>query len=190
MRFLNVWIFTVLVVGLVLPSYGQLYPYSRKKVHAKSLAPYVPSPQPIVERMLELAEVEPGETVYDLGSGDGRILITAASKYKAKAVGVELDENLVKAAEDNIKREGLAENAKVIHGNMLEVDVSPANVVIIYLLTLSNDKLRPVLEKQLKPGTRVVSHNFKVPGWSPAREETVISRGRSHHIYVYEIPKR
>lgn len=164
-------------------------PLAAQTDHAKSLAPYVPSPQPIVERMLDAAALKPGETLFDLGCGDGRILITAARKFRAKAVGVELSDRLVSQAKDAIRGGKLEDMASVIHGNLLEVDLSSADVVTLYLLTESNAKLKPRLEKFLKPGARVVSHDFEIKGWKPVRVEEVAAHRRAHKIYVYEIGK-
>lgn len=154
---------------------------------AENLAPYIPTPQVIVDKMLEAARVKPGEVVYDLGSGDGRIIIAAAQKFKAKAVGVELSAELCRASEERIKALGLQDQVKVIQGNLLKVDLSPADVVTIYLLTSSNDRLRPNLEKYLKPGARVVSNDFEIRGWKPSRVVRVASDGGRHTLYVYEI---
>lgn len=157
---------------------------------AENLAPYIPSPQFIVDKMLEAARVKPGETVYDLGSGDGRIIITAAQKFKAKAVGVELSKDLCRSAEERVKALGLQNQVKVIHGNLLNVDLSPADVVTIYLLTSSNERLKPNLEKYLKPGARVVSNDFEIRGWKPASVVRTATGGSRHTIYVYEINAR
>ena len=165
------------------PLYGQ----QRAKHYANSLAPYVVSPQQIVDRMLELADLKPGETLYDLGSGDGRVLITAVQRYHAKAVGIEISETLVKSTSDRIQRLGLANDARVIQGDLLQVDLSPADVVTIYLATDSNEILRPNLEKYLKPGARVVSHDYVVPGWKPKFVDKDLPDARGHVIYLYEI---
>ena len=153
--------------------------------HAKSLAPFVPSPQNIVEKMLEAAQLKPGETVFDLGCGDGRVLVTAARQFRAKAVGVELSPKIAQMARDIIKQQKLDGDASVIEGNLLDVDLSKADVVTLYLLTESNSRLRPNLEKYLKPGARVVSHDFEIKGWKPVRVEEVQAHRRSHKIYVY-----
>ncbi|MBV6432163.1 MAG: Ribosomal protein L11 methyltransferase [Bryobacteraceae bacterium] len=174
-------------VPLVALLLGAANPLLAQVDHAQSLAPYVPSPQNIVDRMLDAAQLKQGETVYDLGCGDGRVLITAAQKYRAKAVGVELSPKLVRLARDLIKLNGLQDSASVIEGNLLDVDLSKADVVTLYLLTESNSKLRPNLEKYLKPGARVVSHDFEIRGWKPIVVEEVPAYKRMHHIYVYEI---
>src|SRR5208337_2057123 len=106
-----------------------LYGQQHARHYTNSLAPYVVSPQEIVDRMLELADLKPGEKLYDLGSGDGRILITAVVRFKAKAVGVEISDDLVNSTNARIRRRGLDNDAQVIHGNFLDVDLSPANVV-------------------------------------------------------------
>lgn len=138
--------------------------------------------------MLDVAGVRSGETVYDLGCGDGRILITAAQRFKAKGVGVEISDKLVRSTTEQIKRLNLQDQVKVIHGNLLDVNLQGADVVTLYLETASNDMLRPNLEKQLKPGTRVVSHDFAVRGWKPAKVEKIESYNRKHTIYLYTMP--
>jgi predicted RNA methylase len=140
--------------------------------------------------MLDAAGVRPGETVYDLGCGDGRVLITAVEKYRAKAIGVELSPLLARQAAEQIRQRKLEADAKVIEGNMLDVDLSGADVVVLYLLTESNNILKPRLEKFLKPGARVVSHDFEVRGWKPARIESVDAHRRKHKIYVYEVGRK
>ncbi len=154
--------------------------------YVKKLAPYVASPVRVVDRMLELANIKPGETVYDLGCGDGRILIAAVEKYKAKAVGVEIAPKVVAQARAQIHREGIEGQARVIEGDLLETDLSGADVVTIYLTTSFNEQLRPRLEKYLKPGARVVSHDYAVPGWKPAKVD--IADGQKHKIFLYEMP--
>jgi predicted RNA methylase len=154
---------------------------------AENLAPDVPTPQPIVERMLEAGRVKPGELVYDLGSGDGRVVITAAQKFGARAVGIEIRPDLCRIAVERIKAAGLEERVKIVQGSALRVDLSPADVVTMFLLTTSNERLKPALEKYLKPGTRVVSNQFPIKGWKPV--DTVRARAGSmnYSIYVYEI---
>src|SRR5215467_2009929 len=147
---------------------------------ADNLAPYIPSPQIVVDRMLELARIHPGELVYDLGSGDGRILITAAQKFRAKAVGIEMSPELCKATMAKVERLGLQDLVKVMQANLLKVDLSPANVVTIYLLTSSNSRLRPNLEKYLKPGARVVSNDFEIRGWRPKEVVNLRVEGMEH----------
>jgi SAM-dependent methyltransferase len=156
--------------------------------HVERLAPFVPSPQPVVDLMLDAAELKSGETVYDLGCGDGRVLFTAAEKFKAKAVGVELSPALARDAADQARKRGLGNRVKVIQGDLLAVDLSPADVVTLYLLTSSNELLKPKLESSLRPGARVVSHDFEIRGWTPLRTEKLDVLSRVHTIYVYEMP--
>lgn len=171
----------MILVATCLPALAQDPRYTNK------LAPYVASPDRVVDRMLDLAKIKPGETVYDLGSGDGRILIAAASKYKAKAIGVEISPKLVASATKRIEKAGLSNRARVIEGNLLDVDLSDADVVTIYLATGANATLRPRLEKYLRPGARVVSHDYAVPGWKPTQVDRTDER-RGHIIFVYEMP--
>ena len=154
-----------------------------------SLAPYVASPQNVVEKMLALAHIKPGETLYDLGCGDGRVLVAAAQKYKAKAVGVEISSPRVKEATLNIKRAGVENLASVMHADLMDVDLAPANVVVLYLLRDSNDLVRPKLEKSLRPGTRVLSHDYEIRGWKPTAVERSEANKRDHNIYLYTIPQ-
>jgi protein-L-isoaspartate O-methyltransferase len=158
------------------------------RVSPDYLAPFVGTPQPVVDKMLEAAEIKPGETLYDLGCGDGRILFTAAQKFRANAVGVELSAKLVKQATDSAAQLGLQKRIKVIQGNLLEVDLRGADVVTLYLLTTSNAQLKPNLQSQLKPGARVVSHDYPIKGWKPQRVEKVFVHQREHTIYVYRMP--
>ncbi len=155
------------------------------------IVPFVPTPPEVVERMLELAKVDRHDIVYDLGSGDGRIVIMAAQKFGAQAVGVELDDELFKKSSERIAELGLEKKAKIIHGNIFDADVRPATVVTLYLLTSVNEQIRPLLEKQLRPGTRVVSHDFEMhgQGWEPKKvERMTLENGVEHTIYFYVRP--
>lgn len=151
-----------------------------------SLAPFVASPPNVVEKMLELAELKQEEVLYDLGCGDARIVMLAAQKYGAKAVGIELDEGRYKDCVNRIKEAKLENSVKIIHGNALDVSVKEADVVTLYLLTSANERLRPNLERDLRPGARVVSHDFSMPGWKPIRTEDLRETWGSHTIYVYK----
>ena len=151
------------------------------------LSPYVASPTRAVELMLEMAKIKPGETLYDLGSGDGRIVIAAAEKYKAKAIGIEISPKLVSSAASEIERAKLTDQARVIQGDVFQADLSGADVVTMYLDSESNQKLKPRLEKFLKRGARVVSYEYPIPGWKAKRIEKIEGR-REHPIYLYEIP--
>lgn len=155
--------------------------------YGNRLSPYVASPQKVVDRMLELASIKPGETLYDLGCGDGRVLIAAVEQYKAKAVGVEIDPKVAARARTWISKAGVESQARVIQGDLLKVDLTGADVVVIYLERQLNEKLKPRLEKYLKPGARVVSHDYPIPGWRATKIDR--SAGAlSHVIYLYEMP--
>jgi tRNA G37 N-methylase Trm5 len=160
-----------------------------------TLAPAYPTPQTVVERMLTMADVKPGETVFDLGCGDGRIVITAATKFSARAVGVEIRRDIYETTLARVSSLGLNDKVQIVHGDALKTNLTGADVVTLYLLTSSNERLRPVLEAQLKPGARVVSHDFEIRGWKPSQTEKVLVAGRPHMIYVYTMgqnlaPKR
>jgi ubiquinone/menaquinone biosynthesis C-methylase UbiE len=176
--------------GLTLLSFLAIPAAAQKFNPADNLAPYIPSPQIVVDRMLELARIKPGEIVYDLGSGDGRILITAAQKFKAKAVGIEMSGELCKSTMARVERLGLQDQVKVMQANLLRVDLSPADVVTMYLLTSSNSRLKPNLEKYLRPGARVVSNDFEIRGWRAKEVVNLRVEGMEHTIYLYEIGKK
>lgn len=153
----------------------------------EKLAPYYPTPEVIVERMLKLGELKPGEKMFDLGSGDGRIVIMAAQKFHADATGVEFDSDLWKQSMARIRTLGLEKHARIIHGDIVKQNYSSADLLTVYLLPTSNDKVRPLLEKQLKKGARVVSHDFEISGWTPEKVENIEDdgEGRSHTLYLY-----
>ncbi|MBM3787916.1 MAG: methyltransferase domain-containing protein [Acidobacteria bacterium] len=161
--------------------------FGQEKQKGEKLAPYYPTPELVVEKMLQLAGTKKGEKVFDLGSGDGRIVIMAAAKFGADSTGVEFDKDLAVQSSERIRRMGLSERARIIHGDMLQQDYSPADVITVYLLPVANDKMRPILEKQLKKGTRIVAHDFEVGGWKPDKTEVIEDdgEGRSHTLYLY-----
>jgi SAM-dependent methyltransferase len=155
----------------------------------KKLAPSVGSPENAVEKMLQAANLKPGETLYDLGCGDGRILLRAAKKYKVNAVGIEISRSLAEKAAQDVKKKGLSDRVKIIHGDFMKADLSAANVVTLYLAPAANDTLRPNLERELKPHTRVVSYDYPIEGWTPLNTwETSGHLGDVHTIYLYEVP--
>lgn len=166
-------------------------PAQEKKQEAEKLAPYYPTPRPVVERMLQFAAVKPGDKVFDLGSGDGRIVIMAAQQFQADATGVEIDERLVKESSERIHSLGLDGKARIVQGDLLKQDYSPADVLMVYLLPSANEKLRPILERQLRNGTRIVAHDFLFRGWTAEREKYIEDdgAGRSHTLYLYLIRK-
>jgi SAM-dependent methyltransferase len=152
---------------------------------SKKIVPFVPTPQEVVDKMIELAGVKKGDVVYDLGSGDGRIVITAAKKG-AKAVGFEIDPDLVKESRENIRKTGVQQLAEIRQQDILTVDLSAASVVTMYLLPDVNLRLKPNILSQLKPGSRVVSHAFDMGDWKPNRTEQV--NGRT--VYLWIIPPK
>jgi len=147
--------------------------------------PYVPTPQTVVDKMLEVAAVTKDDVIYDLGSGDGRIVITAAKKYGVRGVGVDIDPERVKEATANAVQAGVADRVKFIEQDLFRTDLKEASVVTLYLLPEVNLRLRPKLWRELKPGTRVVSHAFDMGDWKPV--QTVQVDGRT--IYYWVIPK-
>jgi protein-L-isoaspartate O-methyltransferase len=162
-------------------------PVAAQTGDAEKLAPYYPTPQIIVEKMLQLGGLKAGEKVFDLGSGDGRIVIMAAQKFHATAVGVELDKDLFRQSTDKIRKLGLERNARIINGDLLKQNYASADLITVYLLPVSNDKVTPLLEKQLKKGARVVAHDFELRNWTPERVENIADdgEGRSHTLYLY-----
>lgn len=155
-----------------------------------SLSIFGTTPRPVVKAMLELAEVRPGEIVFDLGSGDGRVVVMAAEKFNARAVGIEFDEVWVAKSRKAVAAKHLEEQIKIVQADILNVNLSPADVVTIYLTPQGLAELRPHLERYLRPGTRVVSHDYEIPGWTPARVAS--SRAwwlaRSRGLYLYKVP--
>jgi len=154
---------------------------------AEKLAPYYPTPHLIVEKMLDLGGLKAGEKMFDLGSGDGRIVIMAAQKYHADATGVEMADDLYRQSMQKIKSLGLEKTARIIHGDIFKQDYSSADLITVYLLPVSNDKVRPLLEKQLRKGVRIVSHDFPFRDWTAEKEVTIEDdgEGRSHTLYLY-----
>jgi ubiquinone/menaquinone biosynthesis C-methylase UbiE len=154
----------------------------------EKLAPYYPTPQTIVEKMLQMGGLKAGEKMFDLGSGDGRFVIMAAQKFHADAVGVEITKDLCKQSADRIKKLGLEKTAHIICGDLLEQNYSSADLVTVYLLPDSiNNKVQPLLDKQLKKGARVVAHDFEFKNWTPEKVEQIADdgEGRSHTLYLY-----
>jgi len=178
----------VLSIALLF-AYTGIPSFAQKFGTAENLAPYVPTPQFLVERMLEAGHVTAEDVVYDLGSGDGRIVITAAQKFGARAVGVEGLPDLCRQSRQRIQALGLADRVQVIEDNVFHVDLSPATVVTMFFLTSSNERLKPNLEKYLRPGARVVSNQFPVHGWRPVEVVHVKHGSMDHSIFVYQIGK-
>jgi len=152
------------------------------------IVPYVPTPQEVVDRMLELAEVKKGDVVYDLGSGDGRIVVTAAKKYGVKAIGFEIDPQRIKESHENIKKAGVENLVEIRQQDIRNVDLSQASVLTMYLLPEVNLMIRPNIWKQMKPGSRVVSHDFDMGDWKALKTEH-IKDGSSweHTLYLWHV---
>ena len=155
------------------------------------LAPYVPSPLPVIEQMLRIANLKPGEVLFDLGSGDGRTVTMAAKNFSARAVGVELREDLAKKALNSIHEEGLANRITIVNGDLFNVNLKSADVVFLYLTTSANEKIRSKLETELKKGVRIVSHDYEIVGWKPTKILNFCENPKigypTHTIYLYTI---
>ena len=156
--------------------------------------PFITTPGVVVERMLELAGTRAGDLVADLGSGDGRIVIAAARKYGARGLGIELDAKLVETSRDNARRAGVADRVSFVQGDVLAADFSQATVVTVYLLPDLIGKLEPRFMGELKPGTRIVSHSFRMASWRPDRMESVRvaqphpGQGDESTLYLWIVP--
>jgi len=155
------------------------------------LAPFVATPPLVVRQMLILAELKPGEVLYDLGSGDGRAVIMAAKDFEAISVGVELRDDLSKRALDSIQSLNLTKKTQILQKDIFNVDLSPADVVFLYLTTRANEKIKPKLKAELKPGARVVSHDYEILGWKTKKVDNFCENPRlgypSHTLYVYKM---
>jgi tRNA A58 N-methylase Trm61 len=149
-----------------------------------SCAPFVQTPVEVAKKMIQLAALQPGQKLFDLGAGDGRLVIMAAQETGASTVGVEMREDLVERARSEIKKLNLQDRVKMIHDDIFNVDLNDADVVTLYLTTSGNERLRPKLEHELKKGARVISHDFKVGNW---KASVVYNELLGHTIYEYEI---
>lgn len=152
------------------------------------IVPYVPTPQEVVDRMLDLAQVKKGDVVYDLGSGDGRIVVTAAKKFGVKAIGFEIDPQRIKESHENIKKAGVENLVEIRQQDIRTVDLSPATVLTMYLLPEVNLMIRPNIWKQMKPGSRVVSHDFDMGDWKPLKTEYIKDGSNwDHTLYLWHV---
>ena len=156
------------------------------------IAPFVPSPTVVVEYMLKLAGLKAGEVLFDMGSGDGRTVIMAAKTFGARGVGIELREDLAKKALGNIHEYGLDDRVTIVNDDMFNVNLTSADVVYLYLTTSANEKIKPKLERDLKKGVRVVTHDYEIVGWRPEKIENFCENPQlgypSHTIYLYRKP--
>jgi len=156
--------------------------------------PYVPTPQVVVDRMLDMAQLKSGETVIDLGSGDGRIMIEAARKYGARGFGVEIDPKLVKISNERALKAGVTDRVKFLQQDLFKTDFHEANVLTLYLLPDVNLALRPKILAELKPGSRVVSHDYGMGDWHPDAEETIpapdkkVGARKESQVFMWTVP--
>jgi hypothetical protein len=167
----------------------ELYEGSHSRIDAPDLAPYVPTPMVVVEKMLEMANVTKTDILYDLGCGDGRIVILAAKKYGTRGVGIDLDPERIKESNAYAKQAGVSDLVEFRLQDVMKSNISEATVVTLYLLPESNALLRPILEEQLMEGTRVISHNYHMPDWQSKEigyTEVTSGDGEMHTIFVYK----
>lgn len=166
----------------------ELYEGSHGRDDAVDLAPFVATPPTVVEKMLDMVKVSEDDIVYDLGCGDGRIVIMAAVKYGARGVGIDLDPQRIEESQANAKAAGVHKLVRFMQEDVTKSDISEATVVTLYLLTESNELLRPLLDEQLTKGARVVSHNYRIPGWELRLIDEAAVKGEDggiHNIYAY-----
>jgi SAM-dependent methyltransferase len=169
----------------------RVYPGSHGREDAADLAPFVPTPKIVVERMLETAAVEKKDVVYDVGCGDGRMVIAAAKRYGARGVGIEIDPALIAECRAAAEREGVSGLVRFLEMDATKARLTEATVLALYLLPESLEVLSPVFEKDLGPGVRIVSHDYRIPGWDArlVRSETLTDEaGREHAIHLYRMP--
>jgi ubiquinone/menaquinone biosynthesis C-methylase UbiE len=194
-KLLALVVMTAAAVGLArLPADAQ---EKKEKLKSEIDVPYVPTHEKVVAAMLKLANVKEGDTVYDLGCGDGRIVIAAVKDFKAKrGLGIDYDPERLKDCEMSLAKAKLSDAQKKAitfkHGDVLKMtpeDFKDVDVVTMYLLPSVNDRLAPVLKKGLKPGARIVSHDFRIEGW-PADKEEKVEADRTHDIFLWTIPNK
>ena len=150
--------------------------------------PYVPTPQPVVDEMLKLAQVTGDDMVYDLGCGDGRIVVTAAKQLGARGVGVDIDPKRIRESVTNARQAGVTDQVKFMRGDLFKMDLKEATVVTLYLLPEINRKLKPKLFRELKPGTRIVSHEFDMGDWEPEKTVRVTVDESVYTLHYWTIP--
>ena len=181
------WVSVVLSLVLVAPSIGLL-------ANDREEIPYVPTPIEVVDKMLDLAGVKKGDVVYDLGSGDGRIVIRAAKKYGVRGVGIEMDRMLLDKARKDAKAAGVSHLVEFRAEDAMKTDLSKATVVTLYMLPWFNEAMQPNFKKYLKPGARIVAHDFGIGGWEPDRTEKLADPEQKigglihyHTLYLWRI---
>jgi SAM-dependent methyltransferase len=151
--------------------------------------PYVPTKTPVVDRMLQMANVKSGDVLYDLGCGDGRIVIAAAKRFGIRGVGIDIDPERIAEANENARKAGVTHRVKFIQGDLFDADIRDATVVTLYLLPDINLRLRPKLLSELQPGTRIVSHNYGMGDWTPDRSAKLTVDGTEHVVFAWTVPK-
>lgn len=169
----------------------KVYPGTHGRADAADLAPFVPTPFPVVEMMLETAGVTADDVVYDIGCGDGRMVITAAKKYRARGVGIDIDAGLIEECRALAREAGVDGLVRFVRMDGTKAHVREATVVALYLLPESLETLKPLFEKELRPGARIVSHDYRIPGWDERivhKEVLMGDTNREHKIYLYEMP--
>ena len=171
-----------------------LFDSARGQLGPREEIPFVPTPVEVIDKMLELAEVKKGDVVYDLGSGDGRIVIRAAQKYGVRAVGIEMDSWLLAKARQDAKAAGVSHLVEFRAQDALKADISKATVVTLYMLPWFNEAMKPSFKKYLKPGARIVAHDFAIEGWEPDRTEKLPEPERKlgdfihyHTLYLWRM---
>jgi ribosomal protein L11 methylase PrmA len=172
---------TLFIIAAAAQAFGQ-EPQPKKEKDV----PYVPTREEVVAGMLSLAGVKKGDVIYDLGCGDGRIVITAAQKFGTRGVGIDIDPVRIKEAQDNAQKAGVTDRVKFIEQDLFDAKIADATVVTLYLLPSVNLKLRPKLLRDLKPGTRIVSHSFDMGDWKPEKEVNV----DGERIYFWTVPTK
>lgn len=181
---------TCLVALVLLVSFSS----ARSQLGPREEIPFVPTPVEVIDRMLELAEVKKGDVVYDLGSGDGRIVIRAAKTYGVRAVGIEMDSLLLAKARKDAKAAGVSHLVEFRAEDALKADISKATVVTLYMLPWFNEAMKPSFKKFLKPGARIVAHDFGIEGWEPDKTEKLLEPEKKiggflhyHTIHLWRI---
>jgi len=183
---------------ILVPVFNLLIFFSaaRGQIGLREEIPFVPTPVEVIDRMLEIAEVKKGDVVYDLGSGDGRIVIRAAQKYGARAVGIEMDTLLLDKARKDAKAAGVNHLVEFRAEDALKADISKATVVTLYMLPWFNEAMIPSFKKHLRPGARIVAHDFGIEGWKPDKTENLLEPEKKfggflhyHTIHLWHIGK-
>ena len=169
----------------------KIYPGAHGREDAADLAPFVPTPVPVVDRMLLLAGVGPADVVYDIGCGDGRMVIAAAKSRGARGVGIDIDPKLIEESKANARTEGVEARTRFICMDAMKAHITEATVLMLYLLPESLEALKPLFERDLRPGSRIVSHNYRIPGWDDrvvSTDVVQLETGRPHKIFLYVMP--